>query len=767
MGPEGTPVSLRLYILLIGLSHATRKAIRGTLRQISFAETDPEDSADGIETEVVLATPTADALAALVGPCKDLAELSLPTRDPAMWGCGRTEAVYCPWVDEAFAGHTQLAVLHIPYGDAVLAALPRILGHLSGLVEFRLELSDDAPLEAPLDALVGCCPRLEALHLNLRMRGFQSCEFDPTLLTRSPHFCGRLKQLTISGALRNDAVFLQSFTNLERLHLGTTPTLAPVAPHLTHLTLNGGYQDGRALLDLGLTRLESLTLCDGASCTDMARLLTANRTTIRSLSVRPSGPVGSLFQVLATCSVLTDLDLVIRASAPGEVNLTDLPPSLLNQLRTLRLGVLTTPLEAYLNPIDIASASLQKLNLDMIYRGLGTSVVLTCPALEMLTLPSPIDSATILNYPLFLHCPRLQRILNLGEQSLTDCQPMPLLDQVGYHWQCRKCPSLDALRALSPRLSWVSGAHLADPQELVELCQMMPALASLQVILSPFRLAIPGDDSQLTRVELRLPAHVEHLDLTLATTNDVDGAGADVDVDADFDADVDADADADADAEKPVGEEPFDMSVGSSGLRDFSFCGSGCVCVNSLDLCCPALVDLQLSSLPTLTAFNLDTAPVGPGTDGSSRLRSLYIDDCHALEAAPLMACLGQHGDRLSDLFIVSTPVPCCEAWSQLTATLSALPRLTRLELSGHPADLNLTLTCPALRIFNDYGTTPRSLVLDCPLLEEQRVLLDTNAERFELVGEAPYLRLVGGVSSPWAERLKGRWPGAMLMTDL
>ncbi|KAJ4462576.1 hypothetical protein PAPYR_555 [Paratrimastix pyriformis] len=68
---EASSCPLHVYIQLLGLSHAIRQSIRGTLHELSFPQPDPA-LAD------VTPTITTDALAALVGPCKSLRKLALP-----------------------------------------------------------------------------------------------------------------------------------------------------------------------------------------------------------------------------------------------------------------------------------------------------------------------------------------------------------------------------------------------------------------------------------------------------------------------------------------------------------------------------------------------------------------------------------------------------------------------------------------------------------------------------------------------------------------
>ncbi|KAJ4456489.1 hypothetical protein PAPYR_8216 [Paratrimastix pyriformis] len=71
---ETSSSPLQIYIMLLSLCHATRTAIWGTPRQLAFFCDDPDEE-DPLIRQVT--TPTADALAALVGPCLGLVELTL------------------------------------------------------------------------------------------------------------------------------------------------------------------------------------------------------------------------------------------------------------------------------------------------------------------------------------------------------------------------------------------------------------------------------------------------------------------------------------------------------------------------------------------------------------------------------------------------------------------------------------------------------------------------------------------------------------------
>ncbi|KAJ4455507.1 hypothetical protein PAPYR_9536 [Paratrimastix pyriformis] len=174
---EGSPsCPLHAYIQLLSLSHSTRTRIRGTLRNLSFVEPDP------ILPSII--RPTTDAVAALVGPCKNLSQLSIPESiDP----CGDVNHQFV-WVDEAFEGHAQLAVLtHFPtHSEAVIE---RILSHLPGLVELTVQRNLYMSTRL-LAALARSCPGLQVL----RCFASSKSSSDPVRLASN-----RLQELNISG----------------------------------------------------------------------------------------------------------------------------------------------------------------------------------------------------------------------------------------------------------------------------------------------------------------------------------------------------------------------------------------------------------------------------------------------------------------------------------------------------------------------------------------------------------------------------------------
>ncbi|KAJ4454902.1 hypothetical protein PAPYR_10249 [Paratrimastix pyriformis] len=652
--------TLRLYIQLLGISHGTRQAIRGTLRQISFDDMAIGSSPDDIKQEEDRLPPlTADALAALIGPCKGLVKLSLPSRDPGLWGCGRTVSGYVPWVDEAFAGHTQLATLRIPTGDSLMAALPRILGHLPGLVDFQLTTCRPCDPTAVLPALT-LCPCLEAVD-------WGGLPFDPALLLvpNPPHapLCARLRRLSLPAASSDEklALFIRSLARLEQLGLEECDdgTLACVGPHLTQLKVPANKLS--PLCAEGFGRLEDIEIMDHPKTPELAiAMLRANRATLRSVSLRRCRLTGSFFEALAACPGLTHLDLSIRLGGCADFNLSEIPQDLLHRLESLRLHEAKfgghrhhrSPIES---PISLASPTLRTLNMDLDL-GVRATLALDCPALESLTLPT----AEYYRYPLVLNCPQLRRIAGLAEQDLAECSPMPWLTRVSYakqpasygHLDGSRAVLFDALRTGWPAVTHLDGVRLAQFDDLARLFQAAPALRHLRAKL----VVSPGEGSPVLAID-----RLESLDLTLTAA---------------------------LGKAFLAGNASMHLRVEAPRLRLLTLSeNSPATSIRTLAVHCPALAGLRLLRMRDLTAFTLASSP-----------HSLHIDRCPAMDPACLLACLlGRHGSALRRIFLGGLSTPCRAAWIELAAALGALPRLTDLRLGNHPAP-SLCLTCPALR---------------------------------------------------------------------
>ncbi|KAJ4454681.1 hypothetical protein PAPYR_10541 [Paratrimastix pyriformis] len=728
-----SPIPLHTYLSLLSLSHSIRTALRGTLREISFV----------LDESVGMVSLAADALAAIVGPCKDLGKLTLPERQPKMHallplvGCGLTEAACRPWVDEAFAGHSRLAVLHIPSAEPLWPAIRLILAHLPGLVELHC-LHGRPICQRFLEALASSCPGLQTLHISTR-HSAEEPEVDFTALAplggtlkelRLPSFTWQPGEETLAKLAAGLAALerLELYAGQERNLLGHIPTAT--AGRLTCLTIStrtyglGGIDPER------FCRLETVNL-SVESAALAGRLLTASQATLRSVTLTVDDPPQPVFDALGVLGGLRSLDLCLRGPTDDQT-LAALPPGLLGRLEQLTLrGPECT------GPVRLASSSLRALHLGV----RGSELALACPALEELTLAS-------LNFgghyeSLVMDCPRLRSIMGLAVVRDLSRVVGPMSDLVradgsdGHDCHWADDPAwLPELLALAPRLQVLSGLCLTRPGDLGLLWSAAAAaLTSLRVEVE--ETAMPTGCPPA----LRLPARLELLEFIFWG-------------------------------------EPAELClcVEAPGLRSLRMLSRPTAPVGPtklrMTLNCPALEALDLE-VACLAGVRLAKGTAPP-------LRSLRVDTRAAtqLEAASLLDILTRHGDRLRQVFLREMGPLCRAAWPQLAVALGRLPRLASLEI---PEDIapQVALACPPLRqlyllepptSFRPGGApgrppaSLRSLVLDCPLLEElQAPFSDGTLERFELTRPAANLRRIGWVKDPWRERLRSRLPQAAL----
>ncbi|KAJ4455989.1 hypothetical protein PAPYR_8954 [Paratrimastix pyriformis] len=143
-------------------------------------------------------------------------------------------------------------------------------------------------------------------------------------------------------------------------------------------------------------------------------------------------------------------------------------------------------------------------------------------------------------------------------------------------------------------------------------------------------------------------------------------------------------------------------------------------------------------------------------------------------KADSLLAVLTRHGSHLQCVSLPSKWLPP-EAWPEVAAALGQLPRLVSLTVYGIPS-ADVVLACPRLSHLTihrpDFGDRfeLRSLVLDCPQLEELSAPFDWDLERFELAGQGEGEdasrgppNYIGGVFNPWHDRLQARFPNVFL----
>ncbi|KAJ4459968.1 hypothetical protein PAPYR_4044 [Paratrimastix pyriformis] len=520
-----------------------------------------------------------------------------------------------------------------------------------------------------------------------------SQRIDLTLLApnASSPLCARLRKLTISNDVHQNLsllYFLQSLTRLEELNIPECrlDALACIGHRLTALRM----PTSRHSFFERLGRLEAIEIRNRVDDPgDVVNSLQANRATLRSVTLRSCRLTGPLFEALAACPLLIHLDLFVKPSSYEGFDLADVPQDLLDRLESLHLHDLGydghQPLRFPIySSLRIASPTLRILDLEL---DLGHDACLTldCPALETVTLPLTLPDHS---YRLALNCPQMRQMAGLAvHQELAACQAMPRLSKMSYikelfdHSHDDPCLTLGALLSLAPSITRLSGVCFARFNDFTAFLPTAPALRHLHVTVE-----VPRDGADL----FLTADHLESLELFLVPGDTI------------------------VHTIKSIG-----FRIEAPQLRSFSLTETNPPFrVSTLAVHCRALADLRISSLFELTALTLNTAPAS--------LRTFFIDGSPALDPACLLACLGQHGG-LRRVFLGSLGRCYVTSWPELAAALGALPRLTEL----HPAAPQALLR--SILVFDE--TTMRSLVLDCPLLEELQAPLGAEMERFELVG--------------------------------
>ncbi|KAJ4459278.1 hypothetical protein PAPYR_4817 [Paratrimastix pyriformis] len=654
---EASSSPISAYIQLLSLSSALRASIRGTLRDLSLVvEPNP------VHEEYFIAPAiTTDALAALVGPCRSLCKLAFTER----WrgvdaGAGESEG----WVDEAFGGHTQLAVLEQlpPLAESVIE---RILSHLPGLVELtvnpRFQISTRL-----LAALARSCPDLQVLRCSLEDSAPQ-----PDFSALAP-LSGVLKELDLRGgspeAEENLAALVSGLSAVTTLRLPHCPpaALEPIASHLT--TLGLGYE--RDIPGPWLCRLEALSLVLSDSA-PLAPLLVANQATLRSFTLMLLDTEG-LRPLMASLRALPHLNrlILIAFDGRGRTTLSDLlPADLVDRLERLKIDIqqLFEP-----HPVRITSKRLQQLVLRT-SGGVEFCRALDCPALVELEMNCSVTS---------LRCPRL-RILRMpaDHQDLEVTAPMPDLEVVDFKGPLVEDPAAWLLTGSSPRLRELSHVRLTRPDLLARLCASESLVRLEHLHLYMIRLPNP--------LVLKLPGQLEYLDLHIKRR------------------------DVSEDDEPPP---PLDLQVEAPGLRDFCLATEGYF----LRSCrvrlhnCPQLARAWLNT-PSL---ELDAEEVA-GTPKAMTMQPRGLFFVCTLDVANLVGLLARHGARLRNMALQCPLRGAGGDWPQLMQALSGLPRLTILDLNVSGASSPLSFACPQLRSLVLEGLPDEvKVVLACPLLE-------------------------------------------------
>ncbi|KAJ4456629.1 hypothetical protein PAPYR_8111 [Paratrimastix pyriformis] len=708
---EAAPFPLEAYCQLIGLTHDIRTAIRGAPRELSFQYPvfldkefrDPEDM------HCVAPCLPADALAAIVGPCKGLVRLTLPLHNsahPSVLGCGLFDpknpgAALAPWADETFGGHNQLAVLEIPGAATFWPVICLILPHLPGLEEFHFLHA--RPLHSGvLVALAASCPRLRVLHLT---RTRDAVNHVPNFLALRP-LAGTIKELILpdcdleSGGLGSLVAELPILERLEVNGGNLSSRRRPATQRLTRivtchlLTMDADLDRKR------LSRLETLA-SESSRDEAYAPVVTACRDTLKSIWLFSGKddicPGRGLMAALGGLTHLTRFKLALRSErCTLSAVLASLPPQLVEKQLEYFCLYLIHHNSAEPGAVQLRSSSLREVDLELSLPETCT-LTLACSALEKLTLPDvPADEP----YQLVMDCPRLHALTRLRDHDLSHTTAMPLLvEEVGgsHHKRCLDPDWLARLMAWSPRLRQVSSVVLS-PGMLAQLFVRCPSLVRLRDL----RLETRSDPA--ASLLLQFPKQFEYFDGSVEEGQEV--------------------------------TLPAELRVEAPGLRVLHLTAPPQV---QLTLACPALVALKVTA----------RSPVALVEGTHPPLRSLCLErtgvskDC--FDPKYLLAILTHHGSRLQRVSLPSVLLPPGGgAWPQVATALEQLPQLRSLELGG-PAVADLALACPHLSHLAIYPTSTytykeeegdlhlRSLVLNCPQLEELRAPVGTRLVRFEL----------------------------------
>ncbi|KAJ4458231.1 hypothetical protein PAPYR_6049 [Paratrimastix pyriformis] len=687
---EASSPSLETYLQLLSLCRATRTAIRGTPRELSFFLCNNDDDNDAYEGDVTdplmaqVIAPSPDALAALVGPCKGLVKLTLPRGNVMLLGRSPANA---PWVSEAFEGHSRLAVLSVPSADAYMPFLPGIVGLLPGLEELHMGGPDQI-----------------------------------TTMTRH----------SIRGSSWAAHLFSKADELLAALGRSRPPllrvlrhSLRPIA-QLRLLNCGGISED---LADVGLCRLESVQLslrCDSAAeVATLGRLLGANRDTLRTVileavaggaAARPRGvgpiSLAGLFDPLNGLPHLDDLTVILTEEYRLENTLPDpdavlgcLTPGLLDRLAHLSVHLCYGKPEfnnrCPTAPIRIAARRLRTLCFNVGYMILSSTILeLACPCLEALALPEYVKryKQAFLG-GLVMDCPQLRSIEGFpGERCQCQATAMPHLARL------RVLRGTASLGALLPLLDLAPGLRDLSPTIAVTQAAHLARLLASDTLT---RLSLSANRDVVGRI-LRLPAQLERLELSLST-------------------------------------HPNELVVDAPGLRSLSLTDDDAWQKSELRVAlrCPALLALKLD-VSRLTHLGLADpgGPVPPLVHLILHVEphSRYMSDIREMEEAtqdePFMedvaGTLELLGARLRCLCLRGT----FPAWPQLAAALGRLPRLAELALFRLTAPGDLVLACPALQRLTLSDTRFRSVVFDCPRLEVLVMCFIPGClERFEPAG--------------------------------
>ncbi|KAJ4460323.1 hypothetical protein PAPYR_3331 [Paratrimastix pyriformis] len=390
-----------------------------------------------------------------MGPCHDLETLELG-KERALWSCGREEAEFLEWVDEAFADHPGLHTLTIPnlrgLGEQ---ALVRLLG-LVGPQLRRLTLEGRFVTSAIVLALSKHCSNLETLRM--------SYESDPWGLQPLAR-CSKLVRLEIigtDGRLTNPRELMRVLPSLSRAFPRAAES--PVIPYVEIARIAAGGA-------LRAPTLEGASLaCANVPSDILAGFLGQTGAHLRRLILDrvPADALAGLAPQLDQLPLLVELSLTSGAQPP-------LSESLLNRLEVLMLGWGQDS-----HPATVASASLRRVTLQMCYHGQTHQALVRCPRLEALAL---VMSAGFPNprVTLTLQCPDLRSIEGLPPTgTVVFVGVPPRLERLSFARGHADLGVWQATLGQVPSLRCLEGVSCESPERFQALFEVLPGLAVLR-----------------------------------------------------------------------------------------------------------------------------------------------------------------------------------------------------------------------------------------------------------------------------------------------
>ncbi|KAJ4462203.1 hypothetical protein PAPYR_1389 [Paratrimastix pyriformis] len=469
------------YALMISLCRKTRSVLLGSPAQLVFSDwREPLDIRERATTPL----PTADAIAALIGPCHELCELEL-----SQYICfTNPDADRSEWADLAFSDHPNLRSFVCLRTGLPDNAVIRILGHIrASLVTLDLGWSLGATDPQGVLTAAGCCPHLEALTTFLDGSSAPGCygalwpcaEQLTSLALQESEAEGLLEEL-LQQCRRLRCLRLMASTNhptaavtippalgatLEELHCGPR-TFVSVLAHPAPFT-------GR------LRKLNLLTGYPWGHADAFVFFLRANRASLEVLHLGNYPVPGTVLEALEAMPRLSELAVQTDPTAWKSQwhNLS----RVLARCRRARLAI--GSLQGSVPcPLVVQSGSLRSLE---VVGGLAGPVTIEAAALERLVFSTPDCQAVC---PLVLRTPALQHLAGLaGQFDLTGSEPLPSLAEIeGSAHSPGESRWLGQLPALCPRLRSLLGVSLSWPapaSSSLVAGELLPQITALQATL--------------------------------------------------------------------------------------------------------------------------------------------------------------------------------------------------------------------------------------------------------------------------------------------